>query len=463
MATAPKKGGATPDDIMTAAAMKPLLLLSKREPVNCALGLTADKAGVLLLHKKMKPKKVLSELRNEAKKVKLDLENATLRFGTAEVDAEVDSSLVLFRINKEVPGMVGPKLREHLKQAGISKVEFIVDPSLEEDVDEDGPEAPEPEPARTESEPDWQGLMGELVLLAKEIGTAGAGNPARQQVLVKLAAAANGSLKAQQDFAAASAAVEALRDALHDVAPGGSGEGDDPLDLNNRMAAAAKQLNALKAANDPAFPSLLALLGPANTAMKAKSPDAGSAMDALESALGRAISAARGRAAGAGNTGKVAYAKLLLRWHDAQKRVDENLKALGQALLADPEVQDDPDFDVIQQGVADLAYLVPELGRQAGRRAGRCARPGGRHEDAARRGPGDHQGISGPDRGGDRAAGAGATLGQHAGREDRAVHRIRRCAERVGGRVEQGRLTPGRNRVATPPPRMSGPQRTKTA
>ena len=198
---APDKKGPTPDDIMAPAQMKPLLALSKREPVNAAMGITADKLGVLFLHKLMKPKKALAELRTQAKKIQLGIESPSLRFGTAEVDPEVDSALVRFRINKEPPGVLGPKLRELLKKSGFSKVEFIVDPSLEVEEGEEG-------------EPDWNGLMAELMALAKSIPAAAAGDAARQQSLVQLAGTAGAGAKARQDFPAARAAVEALREAL---------------------------------------------------------------------------------------------------------------------------------------------------------------------------------------------------------------------------------------------------------
>jgi hypothetical protein len=45
------------DAIMTPDKMKPLLALSKREPVSAAIGLTTDGEGLILLHKKAKPKK----------------------------------------------------------------------------------------------------------------------------------------------------------------------------------------------------------------------------------------------------------------------------------------------------------------------------------------------------------------------------------------------------------------------
>lgn len=207
MAMPAKKGAASPDDIMSAAEMKPLLMLSKREPVNAAVGMTADKMGVILLNKKGKPRKVMSDLKAEAKKVGLALESASLRFGTAEVDTEVDSSLVRFRVNKEAPGMLGPKLKEHLKKAGFQKVEFVLDPGLEEEGEEE---------AEGEQAPDWGGLGGTLTGLVQKIATASGGDPVRQKNLVQLAATANTALKAQQDFAAASAAVQALQKAIEE-------------------------------------------------------------------------------------------------------------------------------------------------------------------------------------------------------------------------------------------------------
>ena len=205
------KEGATPDDIMGAAQIKPLLMLSKREPVSAAVGMTADKLGVVLLDKKAKPKKALAQLRGAAKKIQLGLDNASLRFGTAEVDPEINSSLVRFRINKEAPGPLGPKLREHLKKAGFTKVEFVVDPTLEEEKEEADERAAEPEAA---AEADWAGLSAELMTLAKQIAGSAAGDAGRQATLVGLAGTANGTVKARQDYPGAQASVTALRKAL---------------------------------------------------------------------------------------------------------------------------------------------------------------------------------------------------------------------------------------------------------
>ena len=84
--------------------MKPLLALSKREPVFCAIGITADGDGVIFMDKKAKAKKCLAMLKAAAGKEKIQLQAATLRFGKAEVDTDYDSGMVRFFINKDAPG-----------------------------------------------------------------------------------------------------------------------------------------------------------------------------------------------------------------------------------------------------------------------------------------------------------------------------------------------------------------------
>lgn len=135
-------------EIMSPAEMKPLLMLSKRQPVNCAIGLTKDKDGVILLDKKAKPRKLIAMIKSEAKSKGIILDIASLRFGRAEVDTEVNSSLVQFIVNKEVAGTLRPKLLESLKKAGFQKCEISVDMKLDDEPDEDEkPEAAVAAPA----------------------------------------------------------------------------------------------------------------------------------------------------------------------------------------------------------------------------------------------------------------------------------------------------------------------------
>jgi hypothetical protein len=125
------------EQIMAVAKMKPLLTLSKREPVQAAVGLTADGEGICLLDKKLKPKKVLAMLKASAAKQKIQLQPSTLRFGKAEVDTDYDPGMVRFFVNKEAPGNMRAKLVLVFKQIAYSKVEFNVDASFEEEPEDE--------------------------------------------------------------------------------------------------------------------------------------------------------------------------------------------------------------------------------------------------------------------------------------------------------------------------------------
>lgn len=123
--------------LMSPAEMKPLLLLSKRDPVSAVIGLTKAKDGVVFLAKKVRPRKLMAQMKKRAADARLDLEMTSLRFGRAAVDTAVDSALVTFTVNKEAAGALRPKLLVQLKKAGFAKCEIVVDPSLETEPDED--------------------------------------------------------------------------------------------------------------------------------------------------------------------------------------------------------------------------------------------------------------------------------------------------------------------------------------
>lgn len=127
-------------ELMSAAELKPLLMQSKRKPVSCVIGMTKDKQGVLLLDKKVKPRKLLAEAKTRARSAGLELDLVSLRFGRASVDA-ADSGTVQFVVNKDAPGALRPKLVEKLRPAGIRKCEIGVDAALENESEDDEPGA----------------------------------------------------------------------------------------------------------------------------------------------------------------------------------------------------------------------------------------------------------------------------------------------------------------------------------
>ncbi len=134
---ADKKGGVATDAIMSPAEMKPLLMLSKREPVNAVIGMTKDHDGVILLSRRIKPKKLLAQLKADARKAKVELDLTSLRFGKAEVDTDADSGLVKFTINKDSPGALRMKLLELIKRVPLAKVEIDVDAKIEDEPEDD--------------------------------------------------------------------------------------------------------------------------------------------------------------------------------------------------------------------------------------------------------------------------------------------------------------------------------------
>jgi len=231
MGAAPKAKGPASDSFMTADKMKPLLALSKREPVQAAIGLTADGEGIILLDKKKRPKGVLSAMKADAAKAKIQLNNGSLRFGRAEVDTDYDSGMVRFFINKDAPGTMRVKLIEVVKRIPYQKVEINVDPSLEEEQEEDldvlGGETAEaeaedapalvtPQQTQAASGPDPHVLTAELGALARRIPEVPNTDPALKARLVKFATDANAAIKGNDPTAAAAFIVE-LRGGLHDA------------------------------------------------------------------------------------------------------------------------------------------------------------------------------------------------------------------------------------------------------
>ncbi len=131
--------GASADDIMAAGEMKMVLAVAKQgTPVSCAIALTKDKEGILLLDKRIKPKTLAANLRAQADDLSIELDMATLRFGRATI-SEADQSLVTLAVNKKPPSTLRPKLLERLKKAGYSSLELTVGDDHEEEDDSGDP------------------------------------------------------------------------------------------------------------------------------------------------------------------------------------------------------------------------------------------------------------------------------------------------------------------------------------
>jgi hypothetical protein len=231
MAMAAKTDESPSDKIMTAGAMKPILAVSKREPVQAAVGLTSTGDGVILLDKKKKPKQLLAILKADAKKNHIVLQAATLRFGKAEVDTDYDPGMVRFFLNKEAPGNLRAKLVLVVKKIPYQKVELNVDTSFEDepedeteevevsgtDTGSDGiPDAPEMPPVTQAPPPDVAALTRLLAGLVRRIPEAAGAEPAVKAALAKLATDANVNLKTN-NLKTAAELITRLRDELGEV------------------------------------------------------------------------------------------------------------------------------------------------------------------------------------------------------------------------------------------------------
>jgi hypothetical protein len=89
-----------------------------------------------------------------------------------------------------------------------------------------------------------------------------------------------------------------------------------------------------------------------------------SLLDAMATALTEAQKAATGRAVIDEAGEKVEYAKLLLRWRQAQAETRARIQKLASDILADPEVQADPRYDDVIEAASDLADAMPGFGSE---------------------------------------------------------------------------------------------------
>ena len=227
---------------MQKADMKKLLMRSKSEPVNCAIGL-GDNAGLglLMMHRTKTGKACESMLKAEFPDAK------NLRWGTAFVDVDDNPNLVKITLNRPVAGMA-KRLTKTLKGTGFTKVVLVLDDgsSIEahEEADElaasatpqpaapasavaeastgvPPPPAPPPPPAGptpAEKAAQVAALSKLLATLATQIPAAAGQDAERKAALMKFAGDANVNLKTG-NLVYAATALNQLKIALEGKPP----------------------------------------------------------------------------------------------------------------------------------------------------------------------------------------------------------------------------------------------------
>jgi hypothetical protein len=335
---------------MTPDKMKPLLALSKKEPVQAAIGLTADGEGLLLLDKRAKPKKVLSMLRADAGKAKLQLNAASLRFGRAEVDPDYDPAMVRLFVNKETPGVMRVKLVEIVKRVPYQKVEINVDPSLEEEPEEEdhgqesmafiasesttssAPPTQPPMPPPTHQGPGTGALHHVLAELAHHI--AGTVDQALKGRLLQLANGANAALKTN-NLNAAHQLINEIRTLLGHAGQAGT-TGQPPLDpasLLHELQALVHRIPDVAGDDESRHSTLNGLASMAGNAIKGHEFDS----------AGELITRLRKELDDATPSGNQPLVDIGAIWRDAKESVDEGLNKLATELRS----YDDPDLERI--------------------------------------------------------------------------------------------------------------------
>ena len=298
---------AEPQTGMSKPDMKRLLALSKKEPVNAAIGLGDDAAfGLLMLDKRKQPRmveKMLTEAVPAAKNT---------RWGTAVVDPDDDPKLVRLIINRPCSGMAR-KLAKTLKGTGFNKVLILLEDGTEVErhveADDDGegahPSTAQPSSAQPSSaQPSSAQPFGEPVPVAPPAPPA---TPAPTHA-----------------------------------------------DLARRLAGLIRRIPQAAPA---AQPGLAKLANAANAALKSEDlAAAATTLDQIEAQLGQPPT---GPGSAPTDGAAVRVAKGLLVWNSTRSYVGQQVKTLQQAIL--DQSNGEPDFDEIRDNVGRIDELLELL------------------------------------------------------------------------------------------------------
>jgi len=134
--TGSRTGGDAPG-LMDRDELRAALRLARGQPMSCAVALTKDRQGVILLHKKLKPRKLAAKLKADAKAAGIEVDPSTIRFGRASVDGASDNGRVVFTVHKDAPAAMGRAMLPILRPAGFQRCEFTTDAQLEQEPDGD--------------------------------------------------------------------------------------------------------------------------------------------------------------------------------------------------------------------------------------------------------------------------------------------------------------------------------------
>jgi hypothetical protein len=314
------------DALLPLLKLRPLLKHAEAGPVGCALGLTKDKAALLLLDKVAKPKALRERMKAEAGTA---LEANSLRFGWVRIDAAADPGTVCFVLNKAEAGGTAAAVLRIIRKSGYQSVVFNPDPTLEG------------EGAAPPAAHDTAALRASLAALIRRIPAA---DPGLKPGLVALATEAQASLK-REALTEAASAIAALGRALDAAAnthgapapvPPAAPEAGEAA-LTATLTALVRRIGEVIARDPSLKDGLVERATQARLDLKAgRLAAARAGIAALQQALD-ASAAAASRAAGRSGS-----APLLALWRRTREALDRQVASLQRALraYADPDLRD---------------------------------------------------------------------------------------------------------------------------
>lgn len=139
---------------------------------------------------------------------------------------------------------------------------------------------------------------------------------------------------------------------------------EDAAELDERLADARVRTQILTRAKAPDAAELNEQLLAVTKLVTARDATASEVLLELEEALFAAEAAGRAQNLPSELRVPLSLRKLMIDWRAAQQAADTGIKAIGDAYLADPEVQADPRFDEVLATVRELPTLIPQFGTE---------------------------------------------------------------------------------------------------
>ena len=259
--------------LMEPAELRAALRLAREQPRFCAVALTKERQAVVLLDKRVKPRKLATKLKADARAARIELDPSTIRFGRAAVDGASDNGRVVFTVQKDAPASMQRAMLPVLRPVGYQRCEFVTDAQLEaEPEDDDAGSAPAAvadhapdKKAPDEKAPDQAAPDGTAPArlpvsavvppeLAQAVGAALAADPSRRPEFVRLLAQARAGVETG-DPEAAEAGRAALRRAVAPTGAADTGVKETGVKESGAKETGAKGIGVTPAPGRPVDPS----------------------------------------------------------------------------------------------------------------------------------------------------------------------------------------------------------------